>query len=290
MSDATPISLIVWVAPSERPIVEAAAVRLGEALSKAAGAPHACVPSFVDSAEALLAAPTGAVVVTSLLTALDQLDIPWADSVQTLNETYAKLAERGDPVMVSTILRHVPPGEDPGRVDALRLRIRRLNLLATELSREFGAFVIDLDRVIADIGAIHLQTDYRLGGEIAPAVAGNAMALCIVANALDDFVAFELQDKARAILAAYRPPVGAVIEIKPHELMALGRGRHRQRVQTVTDAHQDGHASWVIKQVLNGQIGPREAADKFVQAIQKRGVKESLVLLASGAARLAKRS
>jgi hypothetical protein len=41
-------------------------------------------------------------------------------------------------------------------------RIRRLNLMAAELSQATGANVIDIDGVLAFIGALPLGTDYLL--------------------------------------------------------------------------------------------------------------------------------
>ena len=67
-----------------------------------------------------------------------------------------------------------------------RIRIRRLNLLVTEISRETGLFVIDLDRELADIGANNLKTDYLLAGSLATAVAANCIAKTVISYGLDE--------------------------------------------------------------------------------------------------------
>jgi hypothetical protein len=188
--------------------------------------------------------------------------------------------------MLCTILRHVDAAEEPRQADRIRLRLRRLNLLATELSREYGALVIDLDRMLADIGAARLDTDYRLDGAVVPDVAGKAVALTIVANALDGFVPVEAQDAARAILERYHPEIGAAPRMKQTSMVALGRGRRKQRVSTVTDPIQENQAGWLMRQVLMRRIGPGEAMTKLAQAVRNRGARQTTALLASGIVRL----
>jgi hypothetical protein len=212
--------------------------------------------------------------------------MPWADVERDLRTSYAALCQTGDPVMICTILRHVEAAGDPEKADRTRVRLRRLNLLATELSREYGALVIDLDRVLADLGARRLETDYRLGGAAAVDVAGKAVALSVVANALDAFAPVNVQEAARGILEKYRPAVGLAPEIKMTNLMALGPGRRKQIVSTVTNAVQENHAGWLVRQVLNRQIGPREAFDRLTLAVRRRGARESAALLISGIVRL----
>jgi hypothetical protein len=188
--------------------------------------------------------------------------------------------------MVCTILRHVPASEGHEAADRTRLRLRRLDLLATELSREYGALVIDLDRILADIGARRLETDYRLGGDPVVSFASNAIAISIVSNALDDFVAYEIQNAARTLLERDRPVVGVMTEIKMTNLMTLGSGRRKQFASTVTDSVQENHVGWLVQQVLKGQIGPAEALNRLTQAMRNRGARESAALLIKGVTRL----
>ena len=190
--------------------------------------------------------------------------------------------------MICTIFRHVATTLDPEKADHTRRRLRQLNLLATELSREYGALVIDLDRVLADIGARRLNTDHRLSGATVVDVASQAVALSIVANALDTFAPVDVQDATRAILETGRPVVGLAPEIKMTNVMTLGRGRRKQLVSTVTDNVQENHIVWQIRQVLAGQIGPRAAVDKLSQAVRRRGARESVALLFSGIVRIFK--
>jgi len=282
------IPVLAVVTDNEQAVVEEAARRLGNALSEATGETWQCHCSFAPDLTAACGAAGGHVVVTSLSVPLEQLNAPWAEIEQSLRSSYATLGETGDPVMICTIFRHVATTLDPEKADHTRRRLRQLNLLATELSREYGALVIDLDRVLADIGARRLNTDHRLGGATVVDVASQAVALSIVANALDTFAPVDVQDATRAILETGRPVVGLAPEIKMTNVMTLGRGRRKQLVSTVTDNVQENHIVWQIRQVLAGQIGPRAAVDKLSQAVRRRGARESVALLFSGIVRIFK--
>jgi hypothetical protein len=65
-------------------------------------------------------------------------------------------------------------------------RIRRLNLMALELSQASGANVIDIDGVLAFIGALPLGTDYLLASPIAAAVAGDAIVSALLGGIPDE--------------------------------------------------------------------------------------------------------
>jgi hypothetical protein len=211
-----------------------------------------------------------------------------------LCDTYARLSENHGAVFISTILRHVED-DDRKAAHARRIRIRRLNSLAADLSREFGAFVIDLDRVLADIGAGRLGTDYRLKGDAAIDLAGKAMATEIVANGLDALAEVDVQDAAIAYLARYQINDALLqeikpLEIRPHNVMALGRGRRKQFVETVIDNDQNGHVGWLVQQALKGKISPAAAFDKLNQAVRRRGTGESIAMLARALVRIGRRA
>ena len=117
------------------------------------------------------------------------------------------------------------------------------------------------------------------------------MALVIAANALDALVPIDAQVKARSIIAAYQPRVGAPPELSiPNLIMILGRGRRKQRVSTVTDATQANHAAWLIRQVSLGRIGLGQAAARIALATRRRGAKGMVGLFVSGLGRLVGRS
>ncbi len=285
MSEAHTIRIRAAVPPQEQAIVGRAGLLLCDALKQASTEDWRAEISVAPEAAALQDAPAdGAITIVSLIPALDQLDTLWSEAEAQLRQTCEALSGAGDPVFLCTILRHVPPSEE----DAQRrlLRIRRLNLLAAEMSREYGCFVIDLDRILADIGGRRLQTDYRLGGAVVVDHAANAIATCVAANALDALASFEIQDSARAFLEAHKPAAGLATDIKLSDVVAMGQGRRRQMAATVTDTVQENHVGWLVRQVLNGRIGPQEAFHRLNQAIRNRGAKESVILLAQGVSRL----
>jgi|GEM_PF-1734920 len=253
---------------------------LGQALSS--GGPGAQVR--VERAEAgdlaaLVGASEGTIRVISLLPfALDAEELEAV--TRTLEEGFEKLAETGDPVFVLTAFRAVPERDTTEGQELLR-RIRKLNLLATDLSREFGAFVVDIDRVFADIGGVTLGTDYRLNGDKAAQLAGQELALNIATNGCDPFVGFDVQDRARKHIEAQSINFHKASALSPADIIALGKGRARQKVMMNTDAVQENHASWLVSQVFKGRIGPKEAMDRLVGAMRRRGPRESLALLAT---------
>jgi hypothetical protein len=279
------IPIFAAVTPDERSVVEAAAKDIADALSQAAGQTWTCRCDFTLDLSAVSETPTKGVIVTSLAVPLALMEQPWEQVEHRLRASYAVLCQNGVPVMICTVLRHVSVEGDPAASARKLRRLRQLNLLATKLSHEYGAVVIDVDRILADIGAHSLNTDYRLRGAAAVGVAGNAIARSIVSNALDVFVSVEVQDAACALLEKNRPAIGPA-PIAPTNLMSLGKGRRKQLVSTVTNMVQEDHVGWLVRQFLTRQIGPREAFAKFCQAVRRRGARESALLLISALAQI----
>ena len=102
-------------------------------------------------------------------------------------------------VFVCTIFRHVPGSLDSSdQHDTPSVeRIRRLNLLAAELSHDLGIAVVDVDRVFAHIGARNVQADYRMNSTIAAETAAYAIVSSVLASGLDDLIAPDVQERAR---------------------------------------------------------------------------------------------
>ena len=277
------VPIVAIAVETERAAIERACGNIARALSQATGKSWMCDCRFVRELDLQNSDVAGSIIVTSLGSEVDAPE-RWEDAEPRLRKVYAGLCEPGHPVFICTVLRHTGDG-DPATAMRRRIRIRRLNLLAAEISREHGAFVIDIDRRLADVGARRLGTDYTLKGVAAEKLAGDAIAMEVVLNGLDGFVNVEVQDRARTLLAEARSTV-ASFEIKPKSLMAIGQGRHKQTVTTIVDTDQQSHASWLIYQVLRGQISLPQAFAKLHQAIRGRGARQSFAMLASGVARL----
>src|SRR5450631_4533314 len=162
MTEKSHITLAAFVAENERAAIRSAATHIAKALSQAAETPWTCEGVFSSALESLPAGGENTIIVTSFLPQLENVDEPWPKAETRLRSAYAKLAESGAPVFICTVLRHVGGEPDPEKAQALLIRIRRLDLLAAEISRASGTYVIDLDRLLADAGASRLQTDFRL--------------------------------------------------------------------------------------------------------------------------------
>jgi hypothetical protein len=284
MTDTASISIAAFVSDGERAAVQIAATQLAQSLSKAADTPWTCDAVFSTDIEALQKNSEAKIVVTSFLPELAKIDEPWAEVEKRLQAAYATLSESGASVFICTVLRHVRRDLEPEKAEALMIRIRRLNLLAAEISRESGAFVIDLDRILADIGARRLQTDYQLAGTYAAEVAGHAIALTIADNALDVFVPFEVQDAAAGIIAANEPTLPAAGNAKHEvtlkkEVRATGEGRRKQVVMPVVFNDRQVYAKWYLEQVMKGKVSPLQLMQRLGQAVRQHGVIGSASLI-----------
>lgn len=289
MNDNAHILIAALVSENERAAVRLATGRLARALSQADGTEWTCDPEFCHDLAELKENNEAAMIVTSLLPELEKLAEPWTDVEKRLRTTYAALGERGVPVFICTILRHVGDDAEAEATEAIMVRLRKLNLLAAEISRESGAYVIDLDRTLADIGARRLQADYRLDGNAAAEMAGHFMALTLLGNAPEELVSFEVQNAARDILTASRPVVTANDATKTgalrRQLRAVGQGRRKQVVLPVVYTERDVYLGWYLRQILRGKIGPGEVFQRVRQAIRQHGILGSAGLVLSSLSR-----
>jgi hypothetical protein len=285
MSDPVTITIKAAVDSNEQAAVSLAASLLEKSLSAAAGDPVAVRCQFEPSLGRLKASESG-VIISSLLPEVANYEESWTTVESRLRESYRRLAGNdGAAVFLCTIFRHVPSGSS---ADHSRLvRVRRLNLLAAEISRETGACVIDIDRSLADIGASQLNTDYRLGGQYASDAAAKFIALAVLSAGLDNYVSFEVQDAARASVAGSKlnlsAPVLATRDIVLPNLLKLGPGRRKQVVATVVDTDQDDHAGWLIHLLMTRQFGVRDAIAKLRGSIARRGLRSSAAMIVAAA-------
>ncbi len=186
---------------SERPALVAAGEQLAEGLTAASGGSWPVAVRFRASLAAVDSQDQPAVVVASLLPELHRveeslaaIDARWRAQLQSL------AGEPRPEVLICTIFRHVAEvksDERPDRRTALRERIRRLNLLAIDLSHDTGASLADFDRVFAHLGARPLATDHRLAGRAAAEVAAYTIVSGIIGLGLDEAMSPELQEQVR---------------------------------------------------------------------------------------------
>lgn len=196
------LKLRAFGAKAEARAVEEAARRLAGALAQdGLPAPEVSI-EFAASPEALAGGAGGAITISSLLPEVEAALADWPATESRLTRVYEALAS-GDSqsLFLCTVFRHAPAElDDAARVE-LRRAIRRLDLLAIQLSHATGLNVIDLDRALAQVGAVSLGADFRLSGPAAAEAAGREIARCILAAGLDDLIAPEIQERAAAALA-----------------------------------------------------------------------------------------
>ena len=187
MSAGASLRLRAFVGPTEAPAVEEAARQLTQSLQG-----QAVGVEFVASLSELREDTGPAVAIASLLPEVEAAVQDWPAAEARLTSAYQALAQGAAPTLfVCTVLRHAPSDLDEDATSALRLAIRRLDLLAVELSHATGLNIIDLDRALAHIGALELRTDYRLTGAAAAEAAGGVISATVLAAGLDDWMAPE---------------------------------------------------------------------------------------------------
>lgn len=282
------IPLHAVVDGSEQPALQAAAALLSKELSAAAGSQIAADCIFLPSMSDIHAAGPVSIAVVSLLPELGNLDEPWPEAQARLRAAFHAAAQNSDlRLFVITIFRHVAPEEWGERTAQLRVRIARLNLFAAEISRETGCNVIDIDRVLADIGAQGLDTDYRLGGPYAVQAVATNIALTLLSLGLDEYAPYEAQESARGVIAtqwsSWRNQLVPAHEMIQQGVMSLGKGRHKQRVSLVVSGGQEKQVSRLLRGVLTRQISLSDAFAKLAHVIERRGWRNSFAALYAGA-------
>ena len=206
-----------FVAQPERPALHSAVRLLTFFLKSASASPQAFKLNLRGHPGSASPGEEPGVVILSLLDELTAPNAPLADTaVHWKQRISALMEETARPIFLCTIFRHVPsPGDASAGAHASRLRerIRRLNLLALELSQATGANVIDVDRTLAHFGARLLQTDFSLRGRLAPVVAGEIIAGTLLNAGLDDFVDAAALEKARRAHGGMR---GIALRLQNH--------------------------------------------------------------------------
>jgi len=132
-----------------------------------------------------------AIYIVSLLAQLDTNE-PVEQLRARLHAGLSNLVAHQTAVYLCTVFRGCE--EDASKLE----RIRRLNLLAIDLSHDLDAGVIDFDRQFADIGARPLESSYRLEGRAACEIAAYVIVKALFATgAFDDHIAAETIEEAR---------------------------------------------------------------------------------------------
>lgn len=192
------------------------------------------------------------------------------DDQTTWNETEARIRQRYQPVSktgprqyLCTVFRHVPPDAPP----SLRLRIRKLNLLAAELSRATGIFVVDVDRSLADVGARAYATDFRLGGLYATEAVAREIAATLLGTGFDAALPREARDKLKAMMADWQPSHAPVVDFSAAFRPSGPDGRSSGQFAT-----KEAQAADFLDQALRGKLQPGEVLGTARKVIKRDGL------------------
>lgn len=192
-----PLVIAAAVDACERPVLARAGGLLEAALRDCGSEAVEVTVRFAGSVPALAAEPAPDFVVASLLPELAS-DEPVAEVEARWRAALAALPAAFPPALVCTVFRHVDPGLDPARREAVRERIRRLALAALEISHDTGVNVVDFDRTLAHVGARSLGSDGRFRSVAAIEVGARTLVRAMLAMARDERIAPDIATCAEA--------------------------------------------------------------------------------------------
>ena len=188
---------------------------------------------------------------------------PWDDIERRVRQRYSSLSKAGPRHYVCTVFRHVPPDATPG----LRARIRKLNLLAAELSRATGLFVIDVDRSLADIGARAFATDFRLTGPYATEAVAREIAATFLGTGFDAAFSREARDLLKAMMADWQPAHAPMVDLSASFRPAGPESRTVTRFST-----KEAQVADFLGQALRGRLRPRAVLEAAGKVIRRDGL------------------
>jgi hypothetical protein len=157
--------------------------------------------------------------------------------------------ERGAPVYIVTLFRHTTAQDH-----TLLPMLRRLNLLAVRLSREFGLFVIDIDRLCAHAGGGPLRVDVRLASSEARRTVADLIVDPLLSTGIDHVAEPAAIQAARQWLES-RPVVGSASTATPASSGQIERRHVRGRPQAVMTQSHDLYGG--IRSLVRDLCAPR---------------------------------
>ena len=279
MSPSSFFQVVALVDEAERPAVTAAAERLSRCLAHVTGT-SSCVPvRFLESEAALGSFEMPTLFLASLLRDVGRIREPWSITVQRWREIFlSSSVQLTSAAFLCTIFRSV--SERRARTPAPLLnkieRIRRLNLLATEISHDAGINVIDIDRVFAHVGGRALATDYRLAGSRAAALAADTIVGAFLAVGMDEVLEPECLERARELHAQQKDAitdVGLAVSAVTLGFETVRQGAHQQTFFRMPRRLLPGTVGGLLRDWLEGRINIREAMQIVVDVVKRRLVR-----------------
>ena len=195
------IQIIAQVSAAERAGMQTGAEFLSSSMKAVRqGITQPMKLAFVDESADPNVLPMGQVFILSMQTELarpaEDMDAVMARWMSRLEA----LKARPGLLFLCNIFRLADEPVQPGGSSDLVARIRRLNLIAIQLSHATGVNIIDVDRVLAYFGQRVFRCDYRLDNPRAADAVGHAVASAILSSGPDDIIEPVDQEKARQAL------------------------------------------------------------------------------------------
>ena len=270
------LSILALATVEENAAIGMAMTRVSEVVLEA-GAPAFAVTTATLSEAAGLSAD---LAIASMLPEAEAAEEPWPTTEHRLRKAIAGLRKNVHKLYICTVFRHAA-GPD-GR--AKLARIRKLNLLALELSRETGAFIVDLDRMLADAGARSYEADYRLTSPLATEAVAREIVRTLVATGFDAAYPRPAQYGLSEMLDGWRPPRATppgATTCPWSDPLARNAAAIRADFSTLDD-----QAAFALRRLVRGQIPSREGFRLAASMIRKHGVKSAMTTAWRGARRL----
>ena len=262
------LSILAVATPEEVAAIRLAAERMSVAVGESGGPVIEVLTGTAGRADLSIA---------SLLPEAET-DGGWPATSRRLREQVAGLRRRAGRVYLCTIFRHAP-GPD-ARVPIAS--IRKLNLLALELSRELGVFVVDVDRALADAGARSFETDYRLQGPLAAEAVAREIVVTLVATGFEAAFSREAQVRLKALLEGWSPAWSAAWRDAPASAVNDRRARTTSALGGALSS-SDAQAALALRQLARGQMSLREGFGLAARMVRERGLMGSLTIAMRGA-------
>jgi hypothetical protein len=204
------------------------------------------------------------VIVSSLLSELDNdATTPWDETAQRIRQRYRAQSTISPRQYLCTVFRHVAPDAPAG----LRARIRKINLLAAELSRETGLFIIDIDRSLADVGARAYDTGFDLKGPYATEAVGHEIAATLLGTGFDASFPREVRDQIKAMMADWHPLHAPTVDLSAAFRPDGALSRAVPKFATI-----DAQAADFLTQALHGRIRPGDLLAAVRKVIRRDGL------------------
>jgi hypothetical protein len=268
------LSILALGTAEENAAVRMAMTRVSEVAAEAGG------PTFDVTISALseVAGVSADLAIASMLPEAEAAEEHWTSTERRLRNAIAGLRQNVRKLYICTVFRHAPGPEGRARL----ARIRKLNLLALELSRETGAFIVDVDRMLADAGAPSFDADFRLTGPLATEAVAREIVRTLIATGFDAAYPRPAQERLSALLDGWHPPRATPQDATPR---AWIEPRPRN-ARAITFSSPEDQAAFALRRLVRGQIPLREGFGLAARMIRRDGVKGTMTFAWRGARRL----